>query len=314
MGGLTMLLGTLMAGGRVAVYRRFSVSNFWPEIQRTGATVAFLISVMITLVAEGPDTPISEACHGQLRMISGAPLGADMQRVFRSRFGVPISGPAGYGLSEATPIVRAIIGEEGVPADSSGRETPDFEMRIVDDAGADCPPGAPGVVMVRPRRPQVMMEGYWGDAEATEQVMADGWFSTGDIGKLDTHGYFYFVDRAKDYLRRGGENISSFEMETAFRSHPAIADAVVHAVRSDMSEDEVKVTAVLRPGAALTEEELCRWSLNQVPHFAVPRYIEFRDELPRNQVGRVLKYTLRDEGVTATTWDRAGSSVVVRRP
>jgi crotonobetaine/carnitine-CoA ligase len=110
-------------------------------------------------------------------------------------------------------------------------------------------------------------------------------------------------------MRRRGENISSFEMENTFRGHRAIADVAVHAVLSDLGEDEVKVTAVLRPGQALTEEDLCRWSIDQLPYFAVPRYIEFRDEVPRSPVGRVLKYQLRDEGVTPTTWDRETSSL-----
>src|SRR5690606_4584503 len=118
------------------------------------------------------------------------------------------------------------------------------------------------------------------------------WFHTGDLGRFDENGFFFFVDRAKDYLRRGGENISSFEMEMTFRSHPAIEDVAVHAVPSDTAEDEVKVSAVLREGAQLTEEELCRWSLERVPHYAVPRYIEFCHELPRNASGRVLKYEM----------------------
>jgi crotonobetaine/carnitine-CoA ligase len=186
-------------------------------------------------------------------------------------------------------------------------------LRIVDEHGEDCPPGTAGVIVAKPLRPRVMMDGYWRNPEATARVMSDGWFITGDMGKLDADGYLYFVDRAKDYLRKGGENISSFEMEAAFKSHPQVADVAVHAVPSDVSEDEVKVTAVLEPGATITEEELCVWSLDRVPHFAVPRYIEFRDELPRNQTGKLLKYQLRNEGVTKATWDRAGSSVVVKR-
>ena len=126
----------------------------------------------------------------------------------------------------------------------------------------------------------------------------------GDIGRFDEEGYFYFLDRKKDYLRRRGENISSFEIEKTFQAHPDIMDVAVHAVLSSVGEDDLKVTAVLHEGASLTEHDLCRWSLDRVPYFAVPRYIEFRSDLPRNPTGKVMKYQLRDEGCTPTTWDR----------
>ncbi len=102
-------------------------------------------------------------------------------------------------------------------------------------------------------------------------------------------------------------------MERTFHAHPAIKDVAVHSVASDLGEDDVKVTAVLQPDADVTEEELCTWSVDHVPYFAVPRYIELRDDLPRNPVGRVLKYQLRDEGVTATTWDREAAGVTFDR-
>jgi len=105
-------------------------------------------------------------------------------------------------------------------------------------------------------------------------------------------------------MRRGGENISGFEMERSFAAHPDIEEVAVHAVFSDLSEDEVKVTAILRNDSDLTEEALCRWAIDRVPYYAVPCFIEFRETLPRSPVGRILKYKLRDDGVTATTWDR----------
>jgi len=185
---------------------------------------------------------------------------------------------------------------------------------IVDDNDIEVPTGTPGEVVVRPKMPDVMFPGYWRDPAATVRVFSNLWFHTGDIGKFDEDGWFYFVDRKKDYLRRRGENISSFEMEKTFLGHATVEEVAVHAVLSPVGEDDVKVTAVLVPGATMSEEELCRWCLDKVPYYAVPRFVEFRSELPKNHSGRVLKYQLRDEGATAATWDIEKSDIeIIRR-
>jgi carnitine-CoA ligase len=158
-----------------------------------------------------------------------------------------------------------------------------------------------------------MFSGYWNKPEATTQAWRNLWFHTGDIGKLDENGYLYFVDRKKDYIRRRGENISSLELEAVFRGHPQIADVAVHAVLSPMGEDEVKVTAELRPGEALEEEALCRWSVSKLPYFAVPLYIEFREELPRTATGKVQKDLLRQQGCTERTWSREDAGLQLEK-
>jgi crotonobetaine/carnitine-CoA ligase len=297
----TSILATLMIGARVAVYPRFSVSNFWPEIERTKANDVNLLGSMVPLLAKAPDNESMKRCHGQIKYVGAAPFPAELQEVWYQRFGVGRAGAPGYGLTECAMVVTH-AGDHAAPG-SSGKRNEWFDVRIVDDEDCELPPGTPGEVIVRPLQPHVMFEGYWNRPADTLKVMKNMWFHTGDIGRFDEQGFFYFVDRKKDYLRRRGENISSFEMETTFRAHPAIQDVAVHAVLSEMTEDDVKVTAVLKPDAKLTEEELCRWSVDRLPYFAVPRYIEFRDELPRNPVGRVLKYELRDQGVTPATWD-----------
>jgi len=158
-----------------------------------------------------------------------------------------------------------------------------------------------------------MFEGYWKRPEATISAWRNLWFHTGDIGRIDEDGYLFFVDRKADYMRRRGENISSWELEKVFHEHPEIKNVCVHAVASEVSEDDVKVAAVLREGSELTEEALCRWSIDQLPYYAVPRYFEFRDELPLSPTGRATKSLLRDEGVTPATWDREAAGVKFER-
>jgi crotonobetaine/carnitine-CoA ligase len=189
----------------------------------------------------------------------------------------------------------------------------EFEVKLVDDDDNDVPVGEVGEIVCRPRGPNLMFAGYWNRPDATVEATRNLWFHTGDLARLDEDGYAYFVDRKKDTLRRRGENISSFEMEKVLYGHEAVKDAAVHAVPSPVGEDDVKVTVVLQDGAALTEEELCRWVAERVPFFAIPRYVEFRADLPRNPVGRVLKYALRAEGATAATWDREAAGVVFER-
>lgn len=312
MGAAGFLVGCIQLGAKASIYRQFSVSNFWPEIERSGADIALIISVMLTLVAEAPDNEASQRNFGRLRGVVGVPFPGALQEKWKSRFGVKLAGAMGYGMTEATPLTFTPI-TESAPDGASGRRYEDFDVQVVDEEDRILPAGEVGQLVVRPRRADIMFKGYWQRPEATLEALSNLWFHTGDLGRFDGNDFFYFVDRKKDYLRRGGENISSFEMEMAFRKHAAVEDVAAHAVPSDKGEDEVKICAILREGAVVSEEELCRWSVDQLPHYAVPRYIEFCAELPRNASGRVLKYELRQRGITATTWDRATSTIELRK-
>ncbi len=306
------LLNALMAGATASIYPRFSVSNFWPEMERSGATHVSMLSVMLTLVPAALDTEASRRCHGQIRVLFGAPLNAALKARWRERFGVHHAAQPGYGMTEACMITLSSCYEDA-PDGASGKRHADFDVRILDDAGNECPPGVAGEIVVRPLRPDVMFQGYWRRLEATAAATRNLWFHTGDIGRFDADDFFYFVDRKKDYLRRGGENISSFEVEATFRAHPDLAEVAVHSVASDLAEDELKLTAILKDGASLSEEELCRWSIDRLPHFVVPRFIEFRSAFPTTPTGKIQKHILRSDGVTTATWDRTASTLVVAR-
>ncbi len=307
------IMSSMLAGAKVAVVPKFSVSQFWQEIVRSRATIASVLGSMAVFISKAADSDASLAAKGQLRAVQGAPWPGDTADIWRQRFGIRSQIAARlYGITEAC-LVTSVPADVEVPIGSSGRRNSDFEVRIVDDNDNELPPGVPGEVICRPQKPHVMFEGYWKRPADTLKVMRNMWLHMGDIGKFDEAGWFYFIDRKKDYLRRRGENISSFEMESVFEQHEAVAEVAVHAVLSDASEDDIKVTVVLRPGASLTEEALCTWCVDRLPYFMVPRYIEFREALPRNPVGRVLKYKLRDEGRTPRTWDIESSGLKVAR-
>lgn len=306
------VLSNILVGARVAVLPRFSVSNFWPEVERSGATIASILGGMGGLLANAPDNDAARRCFGQIHTVRGNPFTEENKKIWRERFGAKLVGGNGYGLTEACVVTSLAAGEYAAPG-SSGKRIPDFDVRIVDDLDREVPIGTAGEIVVRPLRPDIMFQGYWRRPEDTLKLMRNMWFHSGDIGKFDDDGFFYFVDRKKDYLRRRGENISSFEMEAAFAAHPDLAEVAVHAVPSDKGEDDVKVTAVLRSGALLAPEALFHWSIDAVPYYALPRYIEFRESLPKNPQGRVLKYQLRDEGSTTTTWDLEATDIKVSK-
>jgi len=314
---VTAVIGPLLFGGRGAIDRKFSVSSFWPEMNRTGATITSTLGTMAYLLAhdvDRPEMPKSGApeANSSLRLLGAAPLPAEVDTRIRSRFGIDtFSG--GYGLTEASLVSWLPPGRPNKPNAAGVVNTEYFDVRIFDDDDNELPAGTDGEIVLRPTRAHVMFEGYWGRAEATVHASRNWWFHTGDVGRIDTDDYLYFVDRKADYLRRRGENISSFEVERILMRHGGLADVVVHAVPSELGEDDLKITATRVAGSTLTEGELFQWCVGELPYFVLPRYVEFRDELPRSPVGRVLKRVLRDEGVTASTWTVDDSGITYEK-
>ena len=310
---VTAVLGPLVYGGRSAIYRRFSVSNFWPEMNRVGATVTSTLGTMAYLLAhdvDRPEMPRSGApeANTSLRLLGAAPLPVEVDSIIRERFGIDTFSGA-YGVTEASLVSWQPPGVANKPNAAGVINDEFFDVRIFDDDDNELPRGAEGEIVLRPKRPHTMFEGYWGRPDATVETSRNWWYHTGDIGRVDEEDFLFFVDRKADYLRRRGENISSFEVERILMGHGALADVAVHAVPSDLTEDDLKVTATLAEGATLTEDDLFRWCIEELPYFALPRYIEFRAELPRSPVGRVLKRDLRSEGVGPGTWDAEASGI-----
>lgn len=294
--------GSIFLGSSISVASRFSVSRFWDDIEQSEATIAALMGSMFPMIARAPETAAAVRVKGQLRTTTGSPVTEELARTWTERFGVDRVGAGAYGMTEASLITSTPPG--AYRPGTSGKENDSFEVRIVNDDGYGVPANTAGEIVCRPKRPGAMFDGYWNRPEHTLSVFRDLWFRTGDLGRIDDDGYLHFVDRAKDYLRRGGENISSYEVEGVYTTHPDVVEVVVHAVPSQLSEDDVKVTAVLREGSDLTEADLYEWSVGRIPSYALPSFIEFRKSFPKNAVGRTLKYELRSEGVTTGTWQR----------
>jgi len=194
-----------------------------------------------------------------------------------------------------------------------GRARPDCMVKVVDDQGLELGPNTPGELLIRPMKPYSMLLEYYRMPEKTVEAWRDMWFHTGDYLVYDEDGYFRFVDRKKDALRRRGENISSYEVEKVVNSHPSVLESVAIAVRSDLGEDEVMTCLTLKPKHKLTPEELTAYCEERTAYFMIPRYIRFMDALPKTPTERVEKYKLREEGVTSDTWDRDKAGYKLRR-
>jgi crotonobetaine/carnitine-CoA ligase len=183
----------------------------------------------------------------------------------------------------------------------------------VDDDDNECKPGSLGEFIARSNKMFVGTTGYYNKPEATLELFENGWIHTGDLGRMDEDGYFFFVDRKKQAIRRRGENISSFEVESVISSHDAVLESAVVGVPSDVGEEEVKAVVVLKEGQSVSEEELIRWCEPRMAYFAIPRYIAIRDGMPKTPSERVEKFKLKNEGITEDCWDREAEGVEIAR-
>ncbi len=229
------------------------------------------------------------------------------------RFGVEVTAKL-YGQTECCPLSFSPLSDwTSDNPTSCGRAAPDLDVAIVDDNDAPVANGTAGEIVARALSPHALFQGYWDNPDATANAFRDGWYHTGDAGIIHEDGTLSFVDRKKDVIRRRGENISSIELEGAILAYPPIADVAVFAVKSDMLEDEVMATLALRDGETATPEELFAFFKDNLPYFAVPRYVDLGGEIPRNALNRVMKNVLQDRGVTTTTWDFKALGLVVGR-
>ena len=298
---------TLIAEAQMVLSDKFSASRFWDEIRYYGATQFNYLGAVIPILVKQPEKPNDRDNPARIGLGAGCPQ-AVMEEAER-RFGIKCL--EGFGMTEIGIPVHVKVNDRR--PGSCGKPMDIYEIKLFDDQDNEVPPGEIGEIVFRPREPFVMMSEYYNMPEKTLEAFRNLWFHTGDLGKKDKDGYFYFVDRKKDALRRRGENISSFEVERAVNTHPSVLESAAVAVPSEVGEDEVKICVVLRPGAALTPEELIRYCNDRMPYFAVPRFVEFMESLPKTPTERVEKYRLKQAGITANTWDREKAGVEVKR-
>ncbi len=297
----------MIVEAEMVLLERFSASRFWDEVRRYEATQFNYLGAVIPILAKQPER--AEDSNNPMRIALGAGCPVGVMEHVEKRFGIKCL--EGFGMTEIGIPIHVRV-DDRRPG-SCGKPMDIYEIKLVDDADEEVQTGEVGEIVFRPQVPFVMMSEYYNMPEKTLEAMRNLWFHTGDLGRKDEDGYYYFVDRKKDALRRRGENISSFEVEKVINAHPAVLESAAVAVRSELAEDEVKICVVLKSGARLTPEELIIHANERMPYFAVPRYIEFMETLPKTPTERVQKYLLKEAGVTANTWDREKAGIEVKR-
>ncbi len=302
----------LIAGARVAIYERFSASQFWNWVKESGTTAFNLLGAMSYFLWR--QSPIPEEREHRVRLALISPAPHDILEQFMERFNIKVV--EGYGLTE-TGVVTYMRPNEPFRVGSCGKEAPGYEVKIVNpESDEELERGQVGEIVVRPRIPNIMLYNYHKMPEKTVSDFRNFWFHTGDGGRMDEDGYVYFVDRVKDYIRRRGENISSFEVERIVCQYPAVAEATAIGIKSGegkFAEDDLMIVVVKKTDMDVSYEELIKHCEERMPYFMIPRFIRFADALPKTPTERVQKHILKEQGITPDTWDMEKAGYKIKR-
>jgi crotonobetaine/carnitine-CoA ligase len=309
--GTAATYAMLQRGGTVVLPGAFDAKTFWADVRRFEATVTFVLHGMVPILLAQP--PREDDHDNTLRYVYMGPLARSHE--FRKRFGVSVY--MGFGMTELPVVLRTDLNP--VSETTTGRPfNPDFECRLVDEHDIEVPEGSAGELIVRHKYPWVINSGYKDMPRETARAWRNGWFHTGDRLRVEATGDWIFVDRAKDAIRRRGENISSYEVELEVRSHPAVDQVAAVAVPNpDLDEatadEEIKIVVVPAAGHAIDPLQLVEYLVPRMPRHMVPRFVEIAAELPMSPSFKVKKAELRAAGITPATWDRERAGLKLGR-
>jgi crotonobetaine/carnitine-CoA ligase len=296
-------LSAIFVGAKVTLSRRFSARSFWEEQMRYRTTSFNAMGSMMEILMMQPPSPFDR--QNDVRLVMAAAITPETWERFEDRYGVTVWNA--YGAVDSG---RGIIMNVGnAPRGSLGRPVA-VKCRVVTEEGRPAAPGETGELqMFLGREKQVE---YYGDEEATQAKVGDGWLRTGDMVVRDRKGNFYYMGRDIERIRRRGENVTCFDVEREIMKHDSVEEVAVYGVPSELGEDEVMAAVVPREGAAISPEELIEFLQDKLAPFQMPRFIRLLDELPKTEVWKVKKKGLQAEGVTADAWDREKDSGKIR--
>jgi carnitine-CoA ligase len=299
--GNALLLTVGFAMGRGASFaldKRFSASGFWDSIRRYKATQFNALGAVLQILMKQPERP--DDADNPVRMVLSGGCPRNIWEAFEKRFGVTIWEI--YGAVDGGGINSLNLGN--APIGSIGKPIGDIEWKLADDAGNDVKPGEIGELIHKAKEAKTPAVEYFKNPEASKKKVRGGWVYSGDLFTRDQDGNLYFVDRKTDSMRRRGENISSFEVESIIEKHPAVAECAAFGVPSEMGEDDVMIWVRPKPGQTLDLKELMQFCADNMAYFMIPRYVDVVEEIPKTETLRFTKNELKKLGVTQRTWDR----------
>ncbi|MDA8180602.1 MAG: AMP-binding protein [Desulfobacteria bacterium] len=286
------VVGALVSGCRLVLGDGFIARTFFDAIRRHGATVFPYTSSMIESLMKLEPRPDDAA--NPARLAFGGAADRSMAREFGDRFGIEMV--EGFQLAECGGMCLANFGE-GAKEGAIGRPLPSYEVKVFDEFQEELPTGLSGEIVLRPTTPESAFLGYYREPDRTAENMANGWFHTGDRGYVDTEGYFFFIDRKGDCIRRGREVFPCVEVERIVNGHPNVLESAATGILSELDDEDVRVFLVLHPGMDVTPEEFVAWCSGRMPSHLVPRYVEIVRELPKTAIGGIRKHELRKRPV-----------------
>ncbi|MBI2572052.1 MAG: AMP-binding protein [Candidatus Schekmanbacteria bacterium] len=294
---LVTVVQALWRGIPVALARRFRASRFWREVSESGATTFNALGAMIPILLKTPPS-VFEREHRVRKVISSA-CPADAWRPFEERFGVRIW--EAYGAVDGGGFV--VFNAGNAPVGSIGRPSFGARYRLVTASGADAAVGEAGELMFHAARSADAPVTYYKNEAASADKTRDGWLRTGDVMRRDAGGFLYFVGRRTDSMRRRGENVSAYEVEKEVDAHPDVLESAAFGVPSELAEEEIMVCVVPVEGRTVDPQALAAFLAPRLPKYALPRYVEVVDALPKTATHRVMKEELKARGVTPRTVD-----------
>jgi len=287
----------LIAGGRAVIRSRFSASRWVDQLREHDVTVTNFLGVMMDFVWKQPRR--DDDADNSLRCVFAAPTASSILADFKARFGIEAFVEV-YGTTETSCPILSPYGEDR-PAGAAGLNAGKwYDVAILDpETDVELPVGEVGEFAVRPRHPWISSLGYYNMPEKTNALWRNMWFHTGDAVRRDEEGWYYFVDRIKDAIRRRGENISSYEVEQALLAHPSVSECAVIGVPADNEAGEDEVLAAIVTDGKVSADEVWEFCAGRIPRFAIPRYLWFRKELPLTPSEKIQRNVLRAEAATA---------------
>lgn len=297
--GNALFITTTMSMARkatMALSRKFSASRFWEHLRKYNATVFNTIGSVIPILMKQPEK-ISDR-DNSVRFVFSAACPTEMWEPFEKRFGIQLY--EGYGAVDGGG--KGIMNLGTAPVGSLGKPPNPKEIKIVDESGNLVPTGEPGELIFKVKQGSSAVE-YYKNEDATRKKSKDGWLNTGDLVRQDEDGFIYFVGRNTESMRKGGDNVSAYEVEHVIMEHPAVEEVAVYAVPSEMSEDEIMAAIKRVEGQPLTPGELRDFLADKLAKYAIPRYVRFVEEFPKTTSHRIIKRVLENEGITADTFD-----------